>query len=149
MDKYLITLIIGVSISLAGIIYYTIQSRQIIEMPHMPTLKELMRKAGYQTLSYSYLLGSFVILGFFWKPKQFSSYSALIILTLYLVIPVLWTHIRMKRSRMLKKLFISSGSIEDVSEVPVEFPPLPVWIDISFAVSVILVTALTLYLFSK
>jgi len=149
MNKYLATLIIGVSISLIGIFYYTIQSRRIIEMPHMPTSKELMKKTNYRALTYLYALGTFVVLSFYWKLKMFSGLIAFIVLILLDIIPVLWTHIRMKHSRLPKKLFISSDDVKDVAEVPVEFPPLPVWIDISFVIGSILLTTLTLYLFSK
>lgn len=149
MDKYLVTLIIGVSISLIGIIYFMIQSRKTFEMPHMPTSKELMKNANYRILTYLYALGTFVVISFYWKPKVFSGLITLIILILLESIPGLWTHIRMKHNRLPKKLFISSENVDDISENSVEFPPLPVWIDISFVISSILLTALTLYLFSK
>lgn len=158
MEKRFILGYILSIICLAGIIYFTIKTRRFIQIPrdakeqHVPGFYEFMYvdNIGYQLLSFSYILFGFGAAVLYVKPQpqQLQHYSSILFFLATWILSYLWggiwTYIRIRYSHVVEE----TTMVEETDEKSlVKLRPLPLWIDISFAIGSILSSALISYLF--
>ena len=151
-------------ISLSGIIFFTIKTRRVIDIPYSPTFTDdaltktfgdkpgLLLKmnigSSYQWLSFSYMAGVSVIYMIF--IKIFSGLG--IGISFYLVsfcICILWTKIRIKGRYTLEESWESETGEGEVKAYRLKLLPLPLWIDLSFIAGSILLAVLISILLSR
>lgn len=164
MEKYLVSCVFAGIIALAGIIFFTIKIRRIINIPYTPiftedtlaetqsdrpnSLLELKIGYSYQGLSFSYMVGVYAVYIFYMK-----TFSGLAItFSFWLVsfcIRLLWANIRIKGRFTLEESQGSETGEGEVKAYRLKLIPLPLWIDVSFAVGSVMLAVLISNLLSR
>lgn len=153
MDKHPVMYAITIFFILIMLIVDALETRKIRYFPNFPKNEEVPESlirttiypSQYRTLSYCYLMITYMI-------TNMNSLTPMLIIQFYLLswgIGWLWTNIRVKQGYEIdhEYPYLSESTIANFDRL--KLLPLPLWIDVSFAVGSIMLAVLISNLLSR